>query len=937
MIQPHYSLIIFIGRDPELQQFQKIIQNSQKDPKAPWVLTIQGAGGIGKTQLLYQFIRMAEGLVNPEDRTPDPDSLEQDFNSQTVLPYQTSFGTSVILTHSPVDLYLTTHQTLRGLLRGLAVQLNRTAPGDPFRPFFGDLDRSFRTSDNNLDLETSFIECYQTLQADNIILLFDTIEQINPAVEPFFSKTLPHLKESQPGTIVVAAGRKPLDHFCDRPGMLHLELAGLERDEIRNYFQKLLPNPRYPLTPEFIDRIVDLSGGRPILVALTVDWLNYGKKPEELEAEKPEEFERAMIQRISELRKPEDQVILAMAHLKRRFNSGFLAYILEKSIEEADALINSLTRFSFIKSHYDENDRKTLISCVLHDEMQRLIIKYVWPIYDPEGDLRQEWSERILVYYDRLIKDAEMEERRPLYPQVLKQERLYYTLLANADRGVMYWQTLLHSSPPPDFQEAINQEVQEFESVLDLADRQELISAWASSAYDRNRYRDALNQWESLKAQAPLSRPLEGKIRSKLIYCYSHLDDYERSIALGLETVSWFQNILNSPTLPSDERILLETSYGSSLNALGWTYRQRDQPANAIDYYQKSLAVLEKIPGTESDRASTKINLGYVYHLMGKDREAVAHGKGALKLSQHSGNRKKEGFTQNVLGIIAANSLREQQAVRHFHAARLIFEEIDEKRGLAMVNIAYGRLYRQIGWYKVKPDRGTQNAAQSNYAKASDMLKEAVSTIQRSSQTILAEIYNEQGTLQREQGDYEGALELYQKSQKIAHQIEHKSFQADNAQDLGVTYYLQGDLDRAYRVSLEAIEIAKKMPSPHLIGRAKRTVSNVLFKRKKYEESLNLAFESYIELLTLDPFSVSNTPAIKEILNEEWLTWMTEDLLESIEEADIQIKLCRQLLRRWEITPVEGVLVSDLYPGLGIVLRDLLDLLDDSDPSGELR
>ena len=82
--------------------------------------------------------------------------------------------------------------------------------------------------------------------------------------------------------------------------------------------------------------------------------------------------------------------------------------------------------------------------------------------------------------------------------------------------------------------------------------------------------------------------------------------------------------ILDNPTLPSDERVLLKTSLGSSLNALGWTYRQQDQPANAIDYYEKSLAVLKEIPGTESDRASTKRNLGYVYHLMGKDREAVA-------------------------------------------------------------------------------------------------------------------------------------------------------------------------------------------------------------------------------------------------------------------------------------------------------------------------
>ncbi|MGA1408887.1 MAG: tetratricopeptide repeat protein [Prochlorotrichaceae cyanobacterium] len=921
-----YSPIIFIGRDSEQQAFREMLQRPQTESNAQWILSIQGEGGIGKTQLLYRFIHLMVG--GDGGNLSAPESLTAASAEPQPLPRRSALGTEIIYTPDPIDLYLTAHQTVTGLLRALAIKLTRTAPGHPFQPFFSALDRSFKAGDDTPDLEDVFIQCYRSLQADHIVLFFDTIELINSATQRFFQVILPQLRspqQGQYGTLVIAAGRKFLTDFYQDSQIQTRHLTGLSPQEIRNYLQELLET-RYPhpIEPEFVERVSTLSQGRPILVALTVDWLNYGKTPQELEAETPEEFERLMVQRIRELRNPEDQAILAMAHLKRRFDAGFLEFLLGEPREQAELLIQSLTQFSFIKSHY--NAQGELTSCLLHDEMQRLINLHVWPLYDPEGDQRLEWSEHIQTYYDQLIVESKT-SYWPLQTQILQQERLYYTLQANPDRGVIYWQTLHTQATPLDFQEALNQEVEAFRDRLDSSDRQCLDYAWAELAYERGQYREALTLLEALWIQAPLSRCLEGKIRQKLIYCYSHLDDYNRGIEIGLDSQKWFQHKLIDPTLPQTERINLASSFGESLNAIGWSYRQQDNFQSAIEYYEQSLGILESVPGTEENRASTKTNLGYLFHLMGKDREAIAHGRGALKLNQRLGNGKQEGLTQNVLGIIAANSLREQQAVRHFQAALALFEEIGYSRGIALVKVAYGRLYRQIGWYKVKPERRVATAAQSNYDKAAQFLNQAELTIQASSQVILAEIYNEKGTLLREQGDFAGAIDLYLESLDIAQRLGNTRFQADNTQDLSVAYYLAGDFERAEATAKAGMVLANSMPSPHLLGRSQRTLANVLFQRHEYEAGASLAFESYVNLLTLDRFSPNNSAAVKEMLNEEWLTWMTDDLLESIEDPQRQEQICRSLLKQWQNTRIGGRPLMEGYPGFGIVLEDLLTFL----------
>ena len=83
-----YSPIIFIGREKEIALFEQMLE---KPDDGKWILHLHGQGGIGKTQLLHRFIKIAE---------------ESEHN--------------VLITGDLIDLYWTANQRELGILKSIA-------------------------------------------------------------------------------------------------------------------------------------------------------------------------------------------------------------------------------------------------------------------------------------------------------------------------------------------------------------------------------------------------------------------------------------------------------------------------------------------------------------------------------------------------------------------------------------------------------------------------------------------------------------------------------------------------------------------------------------------------------------------------------------------------------------------------------------------------
>ena len=909
MIHRIYSPSVFVGRQYETFMMDRMLHADCYTPLPEskflpeWILSIHGEGGVGKTQLLRHFIQEAyERHLDEAHHT-------------------------VNVTHNPIDLYLSQHQTEPGILKSLADQLSEKC--------FEEFHEKYPKISNEEDIRELFLKCYRKLPQDHIVLLFDTLERASNAALRFFREFLPQLRQGGDvgrfGTFVVIAGRKPLNpileprgmgnHATEMPsnllGVKTYLLKGLSEENIKDYFARLTPErQRRRITPEFITRVATLSEGRPVLIALIIDWLNYGNLPEDLtDVTSEEEFEKLLVEQVQELRTVEDQIIWAMAHLDRRFDKSFAKAIFGFSELEAQETISSLTRFSFVKTHGSSKNNN--LSCSLHDEMQALVSKYVLQKVDPNGDLRKEWSQKAVDYYGGLITESNSKGFKDR--QVLERERLFYWLQADVDKAIEYWRYLYEKAHSPYEKESLNYEVSYFQNQLSVEYRLELQFREALVLYERLHYDLALRQFNEV-IERTTDEVLKGKIYPWIVYSFIHLGAIDKALGKGKEYEAWFNKHLTASTHTDETHKKIKGFLGQLLNAIGFAYRSKSDYENAIRYYEKSIEQLSCLPSNDYYIASTRTNLAYLCHAMGKDRVAQAHGQDALRIAEHSFDYRQAALTHNVLGIIAANSLRGQQAINHFQFALDYLSQAEDARGLAMVKLAMGRMHRRIGWYKVNPVRQELESTLGDYEAAGTLFKKALEDIGDSNLEIQMEIYHEQATLLREQGSFDEAVGLYQKSKCIAEKISSPLNIAYNLLGLGVTYNLQGEYLKSRDAAERAAEFNEELNSIYLVGRVERILADVFYHSdKNYNRALDKAVESCVKVLSSDMYSFTNSSAVREMLHDEWIDWLIE-LIQNLPSQELRVSKSEYIIQRWE----KDKLLAEYYPGLGIRLTGLI-------------
>jgi|GEM_PF-1852455 diguanylate cyclase (GGDEF)-like protein len=131
---------------------------------------------------------------------------------------------------------------------------------------------------------------------------------------------------------------------------------------------------------------------------------------------------------------------------------------------------------------------------------------------------------------------------------------------------------------------------------------------------------------------------LIGSIQSLLGRIYWHIDDYATSMDYYLNALKLVQTE-NHPDLEI-----------SLINGLGMVQYGLENYNESLGYFK---ACLEK--ATENDvtgRADANNNIGYVLHMLGRDREAVEYGAAALSLFNQTGNYVGKLHTLHSLGAI---------------------------------------------------------------------------------------------------------------------------------------------------------------------------------------------------------------------------------------------------------------------------------------------
>jgi tetratricopeptide (TPR) repeat protein len=867
-----YSEVMFIGRESEIDLFKSL----GKDGSA-WILNVIGEGGTGKTRLLLEYI----------------DSTEKAGD---------------LVTQSPIDLYLTTNKLERGILRNIAEQLG----GRYFKRFSRELARDEGSTDALEDIRDAFILDYSQLGERRVVLVFDTSEESSESARRFLRATLPLMKQTCPQTMVVIAGRPKLPSGLDNDvvsGTDHdvreLKLGGLKPHEMAEFFRR----SDIRITPELLERVAQLTQGRPILIALIVDWLNQGNTVESLldydpiDRDRVDKFEQDLVSNILKLQDPEDRAILAMAHFYKRCDEDMLAFILHEDKGTASNLVQSLQRFSFVKYRIDR--ARDTSSCLLHDEMRRLVNTFVWPKFDPLEEYRKDWSCMILAYYDKLIS----REQDPLERQNLSIERLFYDLRCDPKTAFSNSRELYRTVVQADAHEEINTAIDGCASELTQQMRHEHELRKATALYyERSNARAASEILTRLLKEDSLEVTMAARARVILVEALAEMELAHEAIQLSHDSEAWIREQEERLATDSAFRDSLETLYGELLTNRGLATRRLLRIDDTVKAYGEALKHFS--PTRDGDAVSiakVKTQRAYAYHLQGHHQLALSDCQSAVRICETISEPVQLGYAYNVWGIVQSGQLRDEEAARQFAMALEVFSGARHKRGIALVNLAHAQMISQTNWYRNRPKgkyeiyyRPTpEQQTRTEYVRASAMFDAAIRILAEIPDYLyLCEALNDKGVVLRRQGIYLDALKTHREGLQLAQDKGFRHFEAESLRNIAVVHLLQGQNDIAWNDASKALDIAKGLEYRQSIARSQRVLADICFQRKDYSQALELALDSCRNILQRDQFSLNFTPNRKEAFFDDWASWIA-DMVLALPTWEVAQEKGKELLFRW--------------------------------------
>ncbi|MCP4346188.1 MAG: ATP-binding protein [Desulfobacterales bacterium] len=772
--QPDITRKVFVGRSEEMGQIHQAIS----DKGTLKVVNIQGAGGMGKTSILRE--------------------VQKRFAGQDDL----------ILTEL-IDFYDIAINTQRGFMDEVFKQLKA---GNIFNAYVKARDKANEIelagitgttlTEAKEDILKYFQNCYNELSnIKKIVLLIDTFE----IVQDLLGEWLADLLNKLENTTIIVAGRRnneweyELVSKVGKESVIPVGLKEFNKEDTEALFA--LSEAGRIIGDEEREKIQILSSGRPILLTLSLDWhyhkqisidgltekskeytLNQLKKAgkEEL-AHIQKSFSIELVQRFKKITLPH-QAINYMALIYKYFTVDTLAYLMESSVVEAQALLNEFVDWSFIK--YDERTD----SYFIHDLVRELISDYVWPEIDISGEDRKIIYKQIVEFYDTLLddiarkvaenqlekeknKEKELEVRRNLMNLKMRRQhfeihQVYYYIRANEKEGILRYLELFTRyvwSREHGIIKLLEQErnlaIKEIDSIYPEHYRQ--IDEARKHIVISEKFDEGLEILNSLEKEFPQEKNIhfysaiflyQGIANSYKSNYIEAENKFKKSINIleeeGAEELQWPYN--------QDDIIMRRTfrcfmrTYGN----MGYAYMMTERLSEAIGAYKKALHYcVDK--SFQLERASYLNELAFVYTRLREHDRAKKFWKEGLRIREQLHIDYHIALSKNTRGMMEYFADNPEKGKKYSQEALGIFQRINEIRGTALANRALGAILARIGQIELSEE--TLNEAEDYLLKAENIFKESGPV---SEPTYLAETHNMMGLL------YYHRLEICQKQGK---------------------------------------------------------------------------------------------------------------------------------------------------------------------------
>lgn len=762
----------FIGREQEFDLVAKLTNDAWESRR---ILLLNGPGGVGKSRLLLEL-----------------------FQQQSRI---TELSEHPLIFFSPVDFDDVALRLWPNFLKYLADQMSTSQ----FRDYYAQHDKYIRLEQQGADWDfiedqlrktmEAFIECYNRMVKErSSLIMLDTFETIQASNLQFLWEILARLSN----TLVVIAGRtvkkmeSTLVPMWGNEIVHKKDLLPFSPVESKDYFDHT--GIGSSLDSMLKEKIIILTGGHPILIALAEYWLKHdmpinhvtSHSIEEIHSlsetglkKASEEFQAALVNNILNLTTI-DQALLAMAYLHRRFNNEILQIALEIPPEQAQTISIEIKKFPFYKPR--PGDEYTL-----HDIMRELVLRYSWSLVDPHGLQRRRLAQReVDEYYSphiAMLSDQIKEIRsqkigrksiasarsriEDIYSLMwqLESDKVYYLMDINVGLGYQYFDKL--------FQNALgSNHLQQCDLMINVIDEKKLVSYpnlrrnFGIKLARRQWVSD--NQKDKQKAEKYLIQLIKNPnldISNKL-EATSTLAGRTKNLK---DAIKRYTQCVKLAEMQGNQSIIARMYF-----YLGLAYRRNGQWGNAMHWYEQArkkgekakdqslvaevsghIAYIERLQGytdkaeqlcglalslrrttqfTERELARTYQIYGEVYSDMRMTPKALEYFEDAAEICRLVGAQQELAL---ALGHIA-NIHRQQHQFdvieSYLDEAVKIYKKNNNLSGLAAVYGEYGCEYRKRGWEQYRKKKQQKDALKS-LAKAETYLLQGFDYAQRSEDT----------------------------------------------------------------------------------------------------------------------------------------------------------------------------------------------------------
>ncbi len=287
---------------------------------------------------------------------------------------------------------------------------------------------------------------------------------------------------------------------------------------------------------------------------------------------------------------------------------------------------------------------------------------------------------------------------------------------------------------------------------------------------------------------------------------------------------------------------------GAVIACIGIIYRSMGQYTQALEYSQKSLAILRevgKLPNGDSLRDSsasrstartwegrTLFNIGLVYGQLGQYSQALEYSQQALAINREVGDRLWEGRTLNSLGIISDSLGQYAKALEFYQQALAIYKEIGNRSEEGRTLVNSGAVYWNL----------------EQYTKALEFYQQALAIFTKiGDRDGEGATLNSIGLLYSDQGQYPKALEFYQQALAIQKEISDKGGEGATLNNIGAVYQDLRQYPKALEFYQQALAIIKETGNKDLEGTNLSNIGFLLEAQKQpelaivfYKQSVNV-------------------------------------------------------------------------------------------------